>query len=262
MKDGHFLFEKKPAKFWQEAFPIGSGDLGAMVFGGIKQDKLSLNHDELWSGYPGLEYGCPGGKDYSGDHSDAFRKAGKLALEGRLCEAQDILEEKFQGNDCQAYMPLGDLVIDFDLPGEVEGYSRYLDMEDAVVRTTFACRMGKMQKTAFASFPAHVIVYQVDAEFPFSARIGLQSPLKSESRTEGTRVTLTGEAPSYFERRDPKVQFRYWEEPEHRGMTFEGAAEAVSDGTILAEEGRLTIRNATRLTLYITADTSFVSPSV
>ena len=43
---------KVPAKCWTEAQPLGNGQIGAMVFGGVKSEKISLNHDTLWSGIP------------------------------------------------------------------------------------------------------------------------------------------------------------------------------------------------------------------
>ena len=46
------LMARKPAKIFEEAYPIGNGFSGAMVFGDPKKDRLELNHDKLWSGYP------------------------------------------------------------------------------------------------------------------------------------------------------------------------------------------------------------------
>jgi len=262
MKDGHFLYEVKSANYWEEAFPIGSGSLGAMVFGGVQREKLSLNHDELWSGYPGLEYGSPDGGDYSGDHSEGFRKARELALQDRLHEAERVLEESVQGNDCQAYMPFGDLILDFNISGEVQRYQRILNLADAVAETSFEIEGKRVKRTAFASFPGRVIVYRVESECPISVVIGMESPLKHECFAEGNRLTLKGEAPSYFARRDPNVQFRYWEEPEHRGMTFESAVDITCDGKISAERKCIRVTEASVLTLVFSADTSFVSPSV
>ncbi|MBQ6990408.1 MAG: glycoside hydrolase N-terminal domain-containing protein, partial [Clostridia bacterium] len=42
MKDGHFSKYWKPAACWQEALPIGSGDIGVMVFGGVQKERLAL----------------------------------------------------------------------------------------------------------------------------------------------------------------------------------------------------------------------------
>ncbi|MCB0068264.1 MAG: glycoside hydrolase N-terminal domain-containing protein, partial [Caldilineaceae bacterium] len=46
------LWYSAPATTWVEALPVGNGRLGAMVFGGIAQERLQLNEDTLWSGGP------------------------------------------------------------------------------------------------------------------------------------------------------------------------------------------------------------------
>ncbi|MDE6723797.1 MAG: glycoside hydrolase family 95 protein, partial [Eubacterium sp.] len=46
------LFYTKKAKYFEEALPVGNGRIGAMVYGNLKTERLSLNEDTLWSGYP------------------------------------------------------------------------------------------------------------------------------------------------------------------------------------------------------------------
>ena len=46
----HRLYYHQCAEQWVEALPIGSGRLGAMVWGQPWQDQLPLNEDTLWSG--------------------------------------------------------------------------------------------------------------------------------------------------------------------------------------------------------------------
>ena len=46
------LWYKQPADNWDEALPIGNGRLGGMVFGGIHKERIQLNEDTLWSGFP------------------------------------------------------------------------------------------------------------------------------------------------------------------------------------------------------------------
>ena len=48
----NLLWYKRPAQNWNEALPLGNGQLGAMVFGGVETAQYGLNHDTLWSGYP------------------------------------------------------------------------------------------------------------------------------------------------------------------------------------------------------------------
>ena len=42
------LWYRQPAVKWEEALPVGSGRLGAMVFGGVGTEHLQLNEDTLW----------------------------------------------------------------------------------------------------------------------------------------------------------------------------------------------------------------------
>ncbi|MCH5377741.1 MAG: glycoside hydrolase N-terminal domain-containing protein, partial [Planctomycetes bacterium] len=46
------LWYRRPASIWEEALPVGNGRLGAMVFGGVDRERLQLNDDTLWDGYP------------------------------------------------------------------------------------------------------------------------------------------------------------------------------------------------------------------
>lgn len=46
------LWYRQPAHAWLEALPVGNGRLGAMVFGGVWEERLQLNEDTLWSGAP------------------------------------------------------------------------------------------------------------------------------------------------------------------------------------------------------------------
>lgn len=39
-----------PAKSFTEALPLGNGSLGAMVYGGVPEEKITLNYDTFWSG--------------------------------------------------------------------------------------------------------------------------------------------------------------------------------------------------------------------
>ena len=41
-----------PATCLEEALPIGNGRLGALVYGGPQEDRISLNDITLWSGEP------------------------------------------------------------------------------------------------------------------------------------------------------------------------------------------------------------------
>ena len=41
--------DNAPAKVWSDAYPIGNGRFGAMVFGGVREEHLQLNDITVWS---------------------------------------------------------------------------------------------------------------------------------------------------------------------------------------------------------------------
>ncbi len=77
--DEAVLWYEAPAEQWVEALPVGNGRLGAMVFGGVESERLQLNEDTLWSGYP-RDWNNPGAKDVL-----AGRARGHLRRRLRAC---------------------------------------------------------------------------------------------------------------------------------------------------------------------------------
>jgi len=39
-----------PAGVWNEALPLGNGSMGSMSYGWLREEKIELNLDTLWSG--------------------------------------------------------------------------------------------------------------------------------------------------------------------------------------------------------------------
>ena len=86
MISNHLLFENTPAKEFTDAYPIGNGHLGAMVYGGTDVMRIGLNHDELWSSKE---------SNHSSDwNPEDFYKARDCALRGDYDSATDILKNK------------------------------------------------------------------------------------------------------------------------------------------------------------------------
>lgn len=83
------LWYKQPAKEWTDALPIGNGNLGAMIFGGVKKDHIQFNDATFWTGEP---------RDYN--RKDAFRylpEIRKLLFEGKQKEVEAIAQKHFMG---------------------------------------------------------------------------------------------------------------------------------------------------------------------
>ena len=81
------LWYRQPANTWLQAMPLGNGMIGAMVFGGIPQERIALNESSFWSGRP---------HDY--DDTNAFEYFGKirdLVFADKFQEAERIANEHF-----------------------------------------------------------------------------------------------------------------------------------------------------------------------
>ena len=155
MKDSSVLWYKKPAEYWVQALPIGNGTLGGLIYGGVAQEKIALNHDELWTGHP-KDTTRPGA-------AEAFKKAREMALDGKLKEAQNLIESDFQSTWSQAYMPLGDLIIDFD-GDKYKNYRRSLDLNEAISYVDYEQGTKKIHREIFASNPDKVIAMRMTCD--------------------------------------------------------------------------------------------------
>ncbi len=252
------LWYKEPASYWEEALPIGNGRLGAMVWSGIEEEKLSLNEDTLWSGYP-RSHDIPGA-------AESYIQARDLALEKKYAEAQELLEKKVLGKFTQSYLPLGELRLKMVHPdGELQGYRRSLNLEKALSRLDYSMGGVNYTRQIFASAPDQVIVIRMTADRPgmLSLQAEFSCQLRSEVSTEENRILLEGIAPSqvdpsYVDSANPVV---YEEAPEKKGMRFCAVLEAVAEGgTIERGCDKLKIENADSVTLFLAARTSFNGP--
>src|SRR5688572_12816316 len=73
------LWYQQPAVAWTDALPLGNGRLGAMVFGGVSEERLQFNEETLWSGGP-RTYARTGAVQY-------LQPIRQLLAEGKQSEA-------------------------------------------------------------------------------------------------------------------------------------------------------------------------------
>jgi alpha-L-fucosidase 2 len=97
------LWYNQPAKDWNEALPIGSGRLGAMIFGRPGDELIQLNEQTLWTGGPVNLNPNPDAPKYLQPVRDALFK-------DSIGQAVRLLR-KMQGPNTEMYQPLGDLII-------------------------------------------------------------------------------------------------------------------------------------------------------
>ncbi len=175
---------------WSDALPVGNGRLGGMLFGGIRQERIALNEDTLWSGYP-KDWNNPDAKN----HLPVVRQ---LVLEKKDYRSADEQCRFMQGPYNQAYEPVGDLLIDFEHGADVTGYRRQLNLDEAIASVSYEVDGATYRREVFASAPAQVIVVRLTCSKPggLNGSVALASALQSKMTFGGDRVIwLEGKAP-------------------------------------------------------------------
>jgi len=231
------LWYARPAEKWTEALPIGNGRMGAMVFGGVFDERIQFNEDTLWKGQP-HDYVRAG----AGDQLAGIRR--QLAA-GETTNAVALARSGFLSDPVRqkAYQPFGDLRLHFPGSGEVAEYRRDLDLDSALASVSYRVGGVTFRREAFASYPDRAIVVRMTADQPgqISFTLKMDSP-HTNSRTrvvEAGTLVLTGQV-------------------EAGGLEFESRVRVVCEGgTLSANQNILVVSNATAATLYLVAATSF-----
>ncbi|WP_019908568.1 glycoside hydrolase family 95 protein [Paenibacillus sp. HW567] len=243
-----------PAVHWVEALPVGNGRLGAMIFGGIEHERLALNEDTLWSGYP-RDWNNPGAKE-------VLPKVRELIAEQKY-EAADQLCKQMMGPYTQSYLPFGNLQIWMDHGQLSSGdYSRKLDLSTGIVTVTYTIGGVRYTREIFASYPDQAVIVRLSAskEGGLSFRATLDSPIRYTTRVDGDHFTLSGTAPeyvapNYYDVEDP---VRYGDPETSKSLRFHGRLAAIQKGgAFKADADGLHVTAATEATLYFSAATTF-----
>ena len=171
------LWYDKPAAQWVDSLPVGSGRLGAMVFGGGEdasptKETIQFNEDTLWSGKP-----------RDGNNQDArkyLRQVRKAVLEDHDYQAADHLCQKMQGLFAESYQPLGNLRLTFTHSGAVVDYRRELNLDTACARVLYSVGEVHFARQIICSAPDQVIAINIKASAPgqLHCAVMLESPLQ------------------------------------------------------------------------------------
>jgi alpha-L-fucosidase 2 len=226
---------------WENALPVGNGRLGAMVFGNVGLETLQLNEHTIWSGSPNRN-----------DNPDALAslpEIRKLIFEGRQKEAEVLASKTIQSKKAhgQMFQPFGDLRLNFEGHSDYSDYRRELDLEKAVVKTSYSVGGITYTREVLASFPDDVIVMHLTASkagnISFNAYFNTPQP-KSKIKTNGKELTLEG---TTIDHEGVKGMVR-----------FKGIARIKTDGgSLSSNDTSLIVKGANSATIYISIATNF-----
>jgi alpha-L-fucosidase 2 len=241
----HTLWYRQPAKVWEEALPLGNGRLGAMVFGGVTDERLQLNEDSLWDGYS-LDTSNP-------NALKVLPQVRKLLFEGKNKEAEALAGANMMGRPAgvRPYQSLGELLMETPLAGPVSAYRRTLDVTTAVATVSYTQDGTTYTREWLASAPAGLIVGQFTASKPKSLNLRLTLKRQKDAKclahpAAGNAILLRGQ----IDCKDAKG--------EQRGLRFAAEVMALAKGgKVTNDNGILTVSDADSVTLFIAGETSF-----
>ena len=242
----NLLWYNKPADNFEEALPLGNGKMGAMVYGRSDTEKISLNEDSLWTGYP-----C-----YDDDNADAYNvysEMKKLFKQNKRYDAQELLEKGFSGGDVQSYLPAGNILIKMG-DCEYTEYIRSLDLACAVAKSRYMKKECEVKTETFISGTDNVLAHSIVSSEKHDFEITLESPLKHTVSVCENMLILAGSAP---DNREYKPELFTYNRNDTIKYTI--ALKPVTDGKISFKNGIITVKNAARLILYLSVKTSYTA---
>lgn len=151
---GLFLWDAKPARTWMtEAYPMGNGRIGGMVFGGLAEERIQFNELSLWTG--------------DEEETGAYQAFGDLFI-------------RFDGVDTAMAVP-ADYRRQLDLSRSVQQIS-YTANGVAFKREYFTSFPGNIM----------VLRFTAGKKGSYSAAIRLRDAHQAQATAAGTTLNITG----------------------------------------------------------------------
>ena len=226
---------------------MGNGRLGAMIFGGIDQERLQLNEITVWSG--SLEQDADRPDSYKslpalrqmirdGKYADAV----KVMLSDRTC----LKGGRFGRDSYGSYQTLGDLNLEFAPATEsVTGYRRWLDISEAVAGVTYQVGSEVWTREIFSSAVDQSVVMRVACSrkgaVAFTAKLGRVKFATTQPAGNNTLV-MTGTSTG-----------------QPGDLRYEAQVRVISQGgTVSATGDTITVKGADEAVIVIGAGTDYV----
>ncbi len=269
------IWHRYPAREWEEALPVGNGRLGAMIYGGIDREHISLNEETIWS-FEANPVIATSKTQY------LMKRQRELIFEGRYKEADElklqdvqipkgtkVKEEKIDGmlSGRSIYKPLADLYLHFgsteSMPSD---YRRELDLDRAVSTITYKIDGVTYRREVFSSFPDQVIVVRITADRPgkisFSSkmthRVDVKDDMYRYDAELGAKVASIRRPPDPVIRMLGDDHFSYSNTADPKGTSYSAHFKlTASGGKVSAIEKGFKVSNADTATIYITAATDY-----
>jgi alpha-L-fucosidase 2 len=233
------IWFNRPAANWNEALPVGNGRLGAMIFGGIEEERLQLNEESVWTGQPRWDANPAAMK--------TLPKVRQLLFEGKYQEAEKLAQGGilggFRRDNASSYQTLGDLTLDFGTLRGVTNYRRELDISEAVARISYTSNQINFLREIFSSAPGQALVVRLSGDkegaLTFTARLSRPGN-KASIMAVANKITISEHVGDGI------------------GVKMNAILMAITEGgKIISGGDSIRIEKANSVTLFLTAATDY-----
>lgn len=243
------LFWNRPAMRWVEAAPLGNGRLGAMSYGGYKNDILQLGEESLWNGHFDALADNPDCAAHLNEIRDAifahdYVRGEELTQRYMVCRG--LGSSSGDGADAcyGSFQTAGELHAEFsDIDGAdtvPSDYRRELDLATGLVTVTYTLGDNRFTNHTHASFVRGGILHEYSAELPFTVRLSYVHRDANVTYAEDS-ITVRHAFPN--------------------SLAFAVYIRLITaDGTVTADENGVTVRDTTRVSFLADVRTTYVKP--
>lgn len=244
-----YLYDETPAERFGEAYPIGNGQIGAMVYGSVPENKILLSENTFFSGAP-YQDNC------KQDAAHSFYKMRRAALNGDYKKVHEYAEG-FIGrkNDYGTNLPVGNLMIDYGCGRYPVTLSyRKLRIDCGIAERKIVLsddRNTEIKEEVFTSNRKKCLVHSAESSVAFDCSIRL---------TELTHGKIgqkqVGDQSAVIEFDANAYELMHCEN--ETGVHLYGRLHIYSDGVLEAEKEGVLIKNCTWVHSYLFMKTDYL----
>lgn len=233
MGKGFYLTHE--AKSWEQGLPVGNGRQGAVLLGGVQQERIVLNEESLWYGGK-RERAVEAGKE-------KLEKVRELLEKGEASKAQTLCSRWFVGNPryTNPYHPAAEAVLTFEPLGKVKEYFRGIDLEKGEAGVKICFDNCETVREIFSSVKYQVTALRMktDKEQGMSFSLGLnRRPFEENAEAGDREISLNGHSGD--------------------GVCYDVRCRVgKTDGRVCVEGGYLLVENASYVEIFFCVRTDY-----
>ena len=181
------IWDDAAATFWEDAYPVGNGRLGAMPFGAFPTERILLNEETIWANHTQMY-----------EEENAFphlEKIRELEAAGDYKGADEYFKEHLSNKGSPpkspySYQPAGWLKLHYLNTAELVSTHRALDIRAGIATSIYKLSDGNtITQEVFASSPDDVVVISIKSTKPIDLTAGING-----ATLQGGDLVLVGKA--------------------------------------------------------------------